>query len=243
MGGPGAEVDITLNLALVEGVFRSVDAGKSWIPLNDANLADRKIRAIAAIENTLFAGTDSGLYRLTTDTWEKLTIRPAETSENEFAIHVLAVDEHRLYVAAGDELTNQNQRGRQLKLSLTGNDQWSLYRSTDRGDSWYSIDPRNRQETETERQQKNLFNLDLSSPFTGAESTEIYMPSVKLFATHGRVTVVDAFGELFYSMNTGETWTALDVKGSSTYRVPPPVLMMGRKHFLQRRSIRGSDHN
>ena len=232
-GVPEAEVDVTLNLALVDGVFRSVDAGKSWIPLNDENLIGRKIRALAAVENALFAGTDSGLYRFNTDTWEKLTIRPAETSENAFAIHALAVDEHRLYVAAGDELTNQNQRERQLRSSMTGNDPWSLYRSTDQGDTWYSIDPRNRQEGEAERQQKNFFNFDMASPFPGAESTEIYMPSVKVFATHGRVTVVDAFGEFFYSMNTGESWTALDVKGSSAYRVPPPVLMMDANSFYK----------
>ena len=232
-GVPEAEADITLNLVLVEGVYRSVDTGKSWISLNDKNLAGRKIRAIAALENTLFVGTDSGLYRRDMDTWEKLTIPPAEMSENQLPIHALAVDEHRLYVAVGDELTNQNQRGRQLKLSLTGHDPWSLYRSTDRGDTWYSIDPRERQEGEAERQQKRLLNFDMASPFPGAESTEIYMPSIKLFATEGRVTVVDAFGEFFYSMNTGESWTALDVKSSSAYRVPPPVLMMDANSFYK----------
>lgn len=227
----GTESDMAINLALVEGVFRSVDAGKSWIPLNDENLAVRKIRTIAAVENTLFAGTDSGLYRLSANTWEKLTIRPAEMSENKTAIHALAVDEHRLYVATGDELTNQNQRGRQLRASLTGNDQWYLYRSTDQGATWYSIDPRSRQEGQAERQQRHLF--DMASPFPGAEATEIYMPSVKVFATHGRVTVVDAFGEFFYSMNTGESWTALDLKGSLAYRVPPPVLMIDANTFYK----------
>ena len=228
---PGAEANMTMNLALVEGVFRSVDAGTSWIPLNDENLAGRKIRAIAVVENVLFAGTDSGLYRLHVDTWEKLSIHPTEMSDNQLPIHALAVDEHRLYAATGDELTNQNQRGRQLKLSVTGNAQWWLYRSTDQGDTWYSIDPRERQEREAERQRKNLF--DMASPFPGAESTEIYMPSIKLFATQGRVTVVDAFGKLFYSLNTGETWTAVDVKGSSAYRVPPPVLMMDANTFYK----------
>ena len=232
-GVPGTEDGVTLNLALVEGVFRSVDAGKSWIPLNDKNLADRKIRAIAAVENTLFAGTDSGLYRHNEDIWEILTLRPAETSENQFAIHALAVDEHRLYAAIGSELTNQNQRGRQFKSLMTGNDEWSLYRSTDQGDTWYSIDPRERQEGEAERQRNNRFNFDMASPFPGAEATEIYMPSVKVFATHGRVTVVDAFGEFFYSLNTGESWTALDVKGSLAYRVPPPVLMMDANTFYK----------
>jgi len=228
---PGAEADTAMNLALVEGVFRSVDAGKSWLPLNDENLAGRKIRAIAAVENTLFAGTDSGLYRRNMDTWEKLTIRPAEMSENQLPIHALAVDEHRLYVAPGNELTNQNQIGMQLKSSLTGSGQWSLYRSTDQGDTWYSIDPRKRQEQEEMRQQAGQFGI--SFPFPGAETTEIYMPSVKLFATEGKVIVVDAFGAFFYSMNTGETWTALDAKRSSGYNVPPPVLMMDANTFYK----------
>ncbi len=228
---PGAAADVTLNLALIEGVFRSLDAGKSWIPLNDENLAGRKIRAIAAVENTLFAGTDNGLYRRDMDTWKKLTIRPAEMSENQLPIHALAVDEHRLYVAPGSELTNQNQIGMQLRSSMTGNTQWSLYRSTDQGDTWYSIDPRKRQEQEEERQQPGQFGM--SFPFPGAEATEIYLPSVKLFTTHGRVVVVDAFGNLFYSMNTGETWTALDVKGGSGYNVPPPVLMMNENTFYK----------
>ena len=228
---PEAEVDVILNLALVEGVFRSVDAGKSWIPLNDENLAGRKIRAIAAVENTLFAGTDSGLYRRNMDTWERLTIRPVEMPEDKTAIHALAVDEHRLYVAAGDDVTNQNQFGMQFRALLTGSGQWSLYRSTDQGDTWYSIDPRKRQEREEEKQRPGQFGI--SVPFPGSEATEIYLPSIKLFATHRRVVVVDAFGELFCSMNTGETWTALDVKSGSGYNVPPPVLMMNENTFYK----------
>ena len=227
----GAEADITLNLALIEGVFQSVDAGKSWIPLNHENLAGRKIRALAAVENTLFAGTDSGLYRLNRDTWERLTIPPSETSENQLPIHALAVDEHRLYVAAGNEVTNQNQIRMEFRASLTGSGQWSLYRSTDQGDTWYSIDPRKRQEHEEEKQRRRQFGGGV--PFPGAEATEIYMPSIKLFATHGRVIVVDAFGALFYSMNTGETWTALNVKSGSGYNVPPPVLMMNENTFYK----------
>lgn len=88
---PGAEANMTLNLAVVGGIFRSVDAGKSWIPLNDGNLANRKIRAIAAVENTLFVGTGSGLYRLNTGTWERLIIPPAEMSEHQTAIHAFSV--------------------------------------------------------------------------------------------------------------------------------------------------------
>ena len=73
----------------------------------------------------------------------------------------------------------------------------------------------------------------MSFPFPGAEATDIYLPSIKLFAARGRVAVVDAFGELFYSMNTGETWTALSVKSGSGYNVPPPVLMMDANTFYR----------
>ena len=228
-GIPGAEVDRTLNLGLANGVFRSVDAGKSWIPLNDANLADKKIRAIVAVENTLFAGTDDGLYRLNTDTWERLTIHPAEMPEKKLAIHALAAAEHRLYVAAGHELTDLISP--QFKSSTSSSPQWSLYRSTDQGDSWYSIDPRKRQEHEKERERQGQFGMSL--PLPGADPSDIYMPSIKVFATEERVTVVDAFGELFYSVNTGETWTALDVKSGSGYNVPPPVLMLDPNTFYK----------
>ena len=228
-GISGAGVDRTLNLGVVNGVFRSVDAGKSWMPLNDQNLADRKIRAIAAVENTLFAGTDNGLYRLNMNTWERLTIHPAEMPEKRLAIHALAAAEHRLYVAAGHELTDLISP--QFRSSTTNSPQWSLYRSTDQGDSWYSIDPRKRQEHEKERERKGQFGMSL--PLPGADPSDTYMPSIKIFATEGQVTVVDAFGKLFYSVNTGETWTALDVKSGSGYNVPPPVLMLDTNTFFK----------
>ena len=224
-GISGTAGDLTLNLGLVEGIFRSVDAGKSWIPLNDGNLMDRKIRAIAAVENTLFAGTDNGLYRLNIDTWEKLPIDQTDIPQNELSIHALAVDEHRLYVGAGKDLTNQP--ATQFKTSITGDLWWSLYRSTDQGDTWYSIDPRKRQERENDRQRNGQF---------GGEFSPIginYIPGVKIFATEGKVIVVDAYRAFFYSMNTGETWTALDVKSGSGYNVPPPVLMMDANTFYR----------
>ena len=228
-GISGAEIDRTLNLGLVNGIFRSVDAGKSWVPLNDGNLADRKIRAITAIGNTLFAGTDNGLYRLNMNTWERLTIHPTETPDKRLAIHALAAVEHRLYVAAGHELTDLISP--QFKSSMTGSPQWSIYRSTDQGNSWYSIHPRKRQEHEKERKQKGKFSMSL--PLPGADPSATYMPSVKISATEGMVTVVDAFGELFYSVNTGETWTALDVKSESGYNVPLPVLMLDANTFYK----------
>ena len=60
-----------------EGVFRSTDAGAQWTLLN-SGLIDQTITAVAAIETTVFAGTNTGLYRLNSGTWEQL---PVATSE------------------------------------------------------------------------------------------------------------------------------------------------------------------
>ena len=92
---PGTQANITMYLGLVDGIFRSVDAGKSWTSLTDEKLTDRKIQAIAAIENTLFVGTDKGLYRHSSGSWEQLPVAEAKN------IRALASAEHRLYVAVG----------------------------------------------------------------------------------------------------------------------------------------------
>ena len=55
-GIPGAQSDMTIYLAYTNGVFRTDNIGKSWTPLPEG-LKDKKIRAIATIENTVFAGT------------------------------------------------------------------------------------------------------------------------------------------------------------------------------------------
>ena len=100
-GVPGAHANITIYLGLVDGVFRSVDTGKSWISLTDENLTDRKIRAITAIENTVFVGTDNGLYRHRSEGWKQLPVGEVEN------ILALASAEHRLYVAVGEEIENK----------------------------------------------------------------------------------------------------------------------------------------
>ena len=98
---PGAQADITMYLGLADGVFRSVDAGKSWTSLDDGHLTDKKIQAITAIENTVFVGTDNGLYRHSSEGWEQLPVGGAEN------IRALASAEHRLYVAVGKGIENK----------------------------------------------------------------------------------------------------------------------------------------
>ena len=132
---PGAQANITMYLGLVDGVFRSVDAGKSWTSLTDENLTDRKIQAITAIENTVFVGTDNGLYRHSSEGWEQLPVDEVGEAEN---ILALASAEHRLYVAVGEEIENKKLS---ISVSMSAyNTDPSLYRSTDLGNSWQAID-------------------------------------------------------------------------------------------------------
>ena len=66
------QVGITLYLALQErGIFRSTEAGQHWAPLNNG-LAGKRVYTVAAIGNTLFAGTNRGLYRLGSSDWQQL---------------------------------------------------------------------------------------------------------------------------------------------------------------------------
>ena len=236
----GMPVDLVVTdagfyLAFAEGVYHSQDSGSSWVPLKD-ELGAKRIHALAAVENTVFAGTDNGLYRLSADIWESVSIRPEAVSIEKPTIYALIVAEHRLYVAAGEAFTNRLEM--QSKSGMTHNAWWSLYRSTDSGDSWYSIDPWERLENEKERNRKsrrpNRFQFTEADMIRedGTSLMEMFS-KIKIVAAAERVMVVDANGELFYSTNTGETWNFLDLKIGSDYGIAPPVLMLDKDTFYR----------
>ena len=217
------ETGVTLNLGLYDGIFRSEDGGKSWRSLIVGALTGRQIHAIAAVGNILFAGTDAGLYRLKSERWEKLNIPSASGSE--LAIHALAVDEYRLYVAAGNLFPNQT--GVRLKIPGTADvPWWSLYRSTDQGDTWYTINPWEAPEPENNNAQPRFQVHFAPTPPPG-------MSEVKIVAKAGRVMVTDTYGATFYSLNTGETWTALDTKRWLGYNLASPVMMIDANTFYK----------
>ena len=133
--------DDGLYLALEDQIFRSEDTGKQWIPMNDG-IADENthILAIAAIENTVFAGMNHGLYRSRSKTWEKL---PVDTTK---AIHSLAVSENGLYVGTGPDLSQLNTPegigayiGQTLSNATASS--WEIFHSTDLGDTWTELTP------------------------------------------------------------------------------------------------------
>ena len=68
----GTQPILTMYLFLQDkGVFRSTNAGAQWYPFNEG-LAVKRIYKVATIGNTVFAGTNEGLYRLNSGVWERV---------------------------------------------------------------------------------------------------------------------------------------------------------------------------
>ena len=135
-----AQSGLTMYLALQDkGVFCSTDAGEQWVLLNDG-LIDRTISAMAAIGGTVFAGTDSGLYRLDAGIWERLFVDVSGSICN------LVVSGNDLYVSTGPDFLTLPQIGsKQGKVTQAMYDNNSslskVFHSADFGASWTEITP------------------------------------------------------------------------------------------------------
>ena len=150
--------DKVLYLAVKKGIYQSKDSGKQWTALNDGfnfddESSDEKISAVTPIGNTLFALTNRGLYRLNSSKWEKLPIemrKPFNTFDS------LVVSENNLYVAASIDILSRMKikspeteidyteaAKEYLELNPIGKTRWAIFRSTDLGNLWTDITPKN----------------------------------------------------------------------------------------------------
>ena len=130
-----SQVPIAMYLAFIDrGIFRSIDGGAQWTPLNDGLTVSEKISAVAAVGKTVFAGTENGLYRLDSGIWEKL---PLDTSG---AVCSLAVSGHNLYAGIGHEFLVRLTRN-EIKEVMWNNrsDFVKIFHSADLGASWTEI--------------------------------------------------------------------------------------------------------
>ena len=182
-GIQGTGSGTTMYLALRnKGVFRATDAGAQWTLLNDG-LKDRTISTVATIGDTVFAGTDRGLYRLDAGTWERLLV------DVPGSIYALAVSEDNLYVGTGPDFFTLQQirsklaQGKQTmydnNLSLS-----RVFHSADLGASWTEITP-----------------TDGSRP--------IIAPFGISLLVAGRTILAQSFTQ-FRSRDGGQTWTDLE---------------------------------
>ena len=200
-----------------KGIFRSTDAGTRWDAFNEG-LSGRRIRAVAEIGNTVFAGTNEGLYRLGANRWEQVPVETFKTTrafENEAfadadsgfyrlnaerweqvpvqfsnAIHFLKVFENDLYVGVGSDLSMWHSP--ETKRGIIVNPKalrGAIFHSADLGKSWTEITPKN-------------------EPLFFRAGTEIE------FWAAGETLILNG-AEQFRSTDAGETWTKLDVNTRS----------------------------
>jgi len=119
-------------MAFSNGVFSSEDTGKTWKAMNDG--LTQSIRSLVKVQNTLFAGTENGFYRLGIDGWKRLKL-PMSIGE----VPSVAVSEDRLFVLA--ELSRDMLDPRKVSRGLQRG--WGIFRSNDLGTSWEDITPTN----------------------------------------------------------------------------------------------------
>ena len=134
--------DAASYLVMDDEIFRFTDAGKQW-QLFNKGLKDREITAAAAIGNTVFVGTNRGLYRLNADSWKQLPVGKFRT------INSLAISENALYVGMtpnDSKLTSSELKTKFIREMMRNenSNSWEIFRSEDLGDSWKKITPQNR---------------------------------------------------------------------------------------------------
>ena len=174
------QTGITLYLALQErGVFRSTDAGQHWTPLSNG-LAGTRIYTVAAMGNTLFAGTNRGLYRLRSSNWQQLITNTSG------AVYALTVDENNLYVGMAPDIVYSESSKSYPKIPKIPNLEElkkRVFHSADIGDSWTEITPMD---------ESQVMNLD---------------SAIQVLAV-GKTLFVLGVTE-FRSIDGGKTWTSL----------------------------------
>ena len=219
---PGGQSGMTIYLAYKKGVFRSDNAGNSWTPLPEG-INDRQIGVITNIGNTVFVGTDKGLYRLNADKWEQLSIAQADTNENTLPIIAMSVTDNRLYVVTRKSIIGNDPFYENFRMSIRIDSpmsrmgiktlkrfMWSIFRSDDIGDSWHAITPDEKNIKKKPQQKVKLSNIspphqnEGDVPFTTQVNT-----TFKMSAAGETVILIDD-EECFYSINAGETWRTSD---------------------------------
>ena len=206
IAGEAQKAGVTMYLALEQkGVFRSTGAGERWMLLNDG-LMDRTISKMAAVGNTVFAGTDSGLYHLNANVWERLLVGVSG------AIYALVVSEDSLYVGTGPDFRTLQQIGSKptkvAQMMYSHNSSLSrVFHSGDLGRSWTEITP------------------------TDGSRSIIAPAGVSLLVT-GETVLAQVFTQ-FRSRDGGQTWTDLGFEIDSLILNAFPTVAVNENIFYK----------
>ncbi len=201
-----SQTDLAMYLAFEnEGVFRSTNAGTHWTLINNG-LADKRILAMASIGDTLFAGTNRGLYRFDLGVWQQLSVASSE------AIHSLEVMKNDLYIGIAPNFStlkpralNSQKMGEMVRVD--GSDSKRIFRSADLGMTWTEITP-------------------------ASKSAFVRLPSGIKISVAGEALLVTGTAN-FYSTDRGETWTNLGSDMNSFMVSRFPVVAVDEKTFYK----------
>ena len=133
----------TFYLCLDNGIFRSDNAGNSWTAMTDglhSRLIEHAgIRSLRIHQSTLFTGTNRGIYRLDTGTWEHLQL----PVDDIVSVDSFVVSEDHIYVAVSMNILEGDGTPEENFMPLWKGEKfsWWIFRSADGGDTWTDITP------------------------------------------------------------------------------------------------------
>ena len=210
-------------------MFRSDDAGKSWIPMmqdlhayiaGTNGSSDISISDAVALGNAVFVGTNRGLYRVAKGIWERLPVYGPQF------VNSLIATESELYVVAGPDFTrsaNLFEQSRILDQSIEMlKHPPRIFRSTDLGDTWVDVSPVEGLGTDN--------GLWMELPPTDDDSRLQMFSGIQLVAV-GETLVVMGTGALLRSNDSGDTWTNIGAGQNALSQSIFPVVALDKNNF------------
>ena len=225
--------DRAFYLVFEKHIFRSDDTGKSWIPMMQELHAqitkrngspDISISDAVALGNSVFVGTNQGLYRVTTGVWERLPFYGPQF------INSLIVTESSLYVIAGIDFTraaNLFEESHKLDhsvemLKLPP----KIFRSTDFGNTWVDISPIMGRPVDG--------RVWMGLPPTDSGFRLQTFCGIQLVAV-GEMLAVMGTRVLLHSSDSGDTWTDIgkdiDIGENLSQSIFPVVALDGNNFY------------
>ena len=221
--------DEAFYLVFEKHIFRSDDAGKSWIPMMQdlhayvmkmGGSPDISISDAVALDNSVFVGTNQGLYRVTTDGWNGLPFYGSQF------INALVATETELYVITGLDFTRkanlfEESLGLDHSVEILKSPP-KIFRSTDLGNTWVDISPVFGKEVDGKLWMElpptdNNFRLQT---FSGIQ-----------FVAVGERLVVMGTRVLLHSSDGGETWTDIGTDRNSLSQSIFPVVALDENNL------------
>jgi hypothetical protein len=210
-GPPGGNVSAlassgsSLFAAIDQGVFRSTNNGKSWMPVNEGLAQFPGIKCLLVSGTNVFAGTGNGLFRSTSNgaSWTAANSGLLDLNGNVIEVWALAASGPNLIAGSysqGVFLSTDNgttwmavNRGLQRLQSLVfsgtnlfaGTESEGVFLSTNNGTSWTAVS-------------------------TGLQDIYGHYPAVNCLAVSGTNLFAGTSGGVFLSANNGTSWTEVN---------------------------------